>query len=79
MNRAARALIEQESEFRRRKADAIRANLAQLRKSNGIQALPLALLRDVKRLNDHLVAGATYPVLGARGAFLATRISARSP
>src|SRR6202020_3095714 len=72
--RAARALIEQKGEFRRREADAIRAHLAQLRKSNGRQALPLDLLRDIKRLNDHLVAGAAYPVLEASGALLASRI-----
>jgi phosphate:Na+ symporter len=73
--RAARALIEQKREFRRREAEAIRAHLAQLRKSSGRQALPLDLLRDIKRLNDHLVAGAAYPVLEASGALLASRIS----
>jgi phosphate:Na+ symporter len=66
--RAARALTRQKSEFRRREADAIRAHLAHLRKRNGRQALPLDLLRDIKRLNDHLVAGAAYPVLEGRGA-----------
>jgi hypothetical protein len=35
-------------------------------------------LRDIKRLNDHLVAGAPYPVLDARG-LLASRIWDRSP
>jgi phosphate:Na+ symporter len=45
--RAARALTEQKSEFRRREVDAIRAHLAQLRKSNGRQAPPLDLLRDI--------------------------------
>ena len=72
--RAARALTEQKSEFRRREADAIRAHLVQLRKNNARQALPLDLLRDIKRLNDHLVAGAAYPVLEASGALLASRI-----
>jgi phosphate:Na+ symporter len=72
--RAARALTEQKSEFRRREADAIRAHLAQLRKNDGRQALHLDLLRDIKRLNDHLVAGAAYPVLEASGALLASRI-----
>jgi hypothetical protein len=47
--RAARELIEQKRQFRRREADAIRAHLAQLRASNGRQALPLDLLRDIKR------------------------------
>ena len=73
--RAARALIEQKREFRRREAEAIRAHLAQLRKSDVRQALPLDLLRDIKRLNDHLVAGAADPVLEASGALLASRIS----
>jgi len=73
--RAARALIEQKREFRRREADALRAHLARLRKSDVRQALPLDLLRDIKRLNDHLVAGAADPVLEASGALLASRIS----
>jgi phosphate:Na+ symporter len=73
--RAARALTEQKKEFRRREADAIRGHLAQLRESNGRQALPLDLLRDIKRLTDHLVAGAPYPALEARGALLASRVS----
>jgi phosphate:Na+ symporter len=77
--RAAQALIEQKREFRRRETDAIRAHLAQLRTSNGRQAPPLDLLRDIKRLNDHLVAGAAYPVLEARGAILTNRIPERSP
>ncbi len=76
---AARALVEQKKEFRRREADAIRAHLAQLRKNNGRHALPLDLLRDIKRLNDHLVACAAYPVLEASGALLASRISDGSP
>jgi phosphate:Na+ symporter len=50
-----------------------------LRKNNGRQALPLDLLRDIKRLNDHLVAGAANPVLEASGALLASRISDGSP
>ena len=77
--RAARALTEQKSEFRRREADAIRAHLAQLRKNDARQALPLDLLRDIKRLNDHLVAGAAYPVLEASGAMLASRIRTDRP
>jgi phosphate:Na+ symporter len=77
--RAARELIEQKREFRRREADAIRAHLAQLRASNGRQALPTDLLRDIKRFNDHLVAGAAYPMLEASGALLASQISHGSP
>jgi phosphate:Na+ symporter len=77
--RAARTLTEQKSEFRGREADAIRAHLAQLRKNDGRQALPLDLLCDVKRLNDHLVAGAADPVLEASGALLASRIRPDRP
>jgi phosphate:Na+ symporter len=73
--RAARALAEQKREFRRREADAIRAHLAQFRKGNGRQASPLDLLRDIKRLNDHLVASAAYPVLEPSGGMLASRAS----
>jgi phosphate:Na+ symporter len=77
--RAAWALTEQKSEFRRREADAIRAHLAQLRKNDGRQALPLDLLRDIKRLNDHLVACGSNPVLEASGALLASRIRTDRP
>jgi phosphate:Na+ symporter len=38
-----------------------------------------AAARDIKRLNDHLVAGAAYPSLEASGALLASRISDASP
>jgi phosphate:Na+ symporter len=67
--------LSNEEEFHRNEADAIRGHLAQLRKSNGRQALPLDLLRSIKRLNNHLVAGAAYSVLEARGALLASRVS----
>jgi hypothetical protein len=50
-----------------------------LRKNDTRQALPLDLLRDIKRLNDHLVAGAAYPVLEATGSLLASRIRADRP
>jgi phosphate:Na+ symporter len=36
-------------------------------------------LRDIKRLNDHLVTGAAYPVLEASGALLASRIRTDRP
>ena len=38
------------------------------------EAAPLDLLRDIKRLNDHLVAGAAYPVLEAAGELMPSRI-----
>jgi phosphate:Na+ symporter len=58
--RAARALTEQKSEFRRREADAIRAHLAQLRKNNARQALPARLVtrhQAVERPSKQVCAG----------------------
>ncbi len=74
---AARILSEQKSEFRRREADAIRSHFARLRDQSSAQgptASPLDLVRDIKRLNDHLVAGAAYPVLEATGELMPSRI-----
>jgi phosphate:Na+ symporter len=75
--RAARVLTQQKAEFRRRETDPIRAHFAKLRGQNGSAAKetpPLDLLRDIKRLNDHLVAGAAYPVLEASGDLMPSRI-----
>jgi phosphate:Na+ symporter len=75
--RAARVLTQQKAEFRRREADAIRAHFAELREQNRnavTQTSSLDLLRDIKRLNDHLVAGAAYPVLEANGDLMPSRI-----
>ena len=76
--RAARVLSEQKAEFRRREADTIKAHFARLRDqrdSFAPEATPLDLLRDIKRLNDHLVAGAAYPVLAAAGELMQSRIA----
>ena len=75
--RAARVLSQQKAEFRRREAEALRSHLAQLRSGDfgGPQAAPLDLMRDIKRLNDHLVAGAAYPVLEAAGELMPSRIA----
>jgi phosphate:Na+ symporter len=75
--RAARVLSQQKAEFRRRETDAIRTHFVDLRdrnRSTAKQTLPLDLLRDIKRLNDHLVAGAAYPVLEASGDLMPSRI-----
>ena len=75
---AARVLSQQKEEFRRREADAIKAHFAGLRdRRDGAapQATPLDLLRDIKRLNDHLVAGAAYPVLEAAGDLMPSRLA----
>jgi phosphate:Na+ symporter len=74
--RAARLLAEQKFEFRRREAEAFKAQIAQLRDSkSAASAPPVDLLRDLKRLNDHLVSGAAYPVLEAGGQLMASRMT----
>jgi phosphate:Na+ symporter len=76
--RAAKVLTQQKAEFRRREADAIKTHFAELRdrsKSTAQQTSALDLMRDIKRLNDHLVAGAAYPVLEASGDLMPSRIA----
>ena len=72
-------LTKQKAEFRRREFDAIRTHFAELR-DRGKTSAPLTstldLLRDIKRLNDHLVAGASYPVLEATGDLMPSRVAA---
>jgi phosphate:Na+ symporter len=72
--RAARVLSQQKAEFRRREGEAIKSHFAQLRRQRDATAPALDLLRDIKRLNDHLVAGAAYPVLEAAGELMPSRI-----
>ena len=73
--RAARILSQQKAEFRRREGEAIKAHFARLREHRDAAAPPLDLLRDIKRLNDYLVAGAAYPVLEAAGELMSSRIA----
>jgi hypothetical protein len=44
-------------------------------KTTAQQTSALDLMRDIKRLNDHLVAGAAYPVLEATGDLMPSRIA----
>jgi len=79
--RAARILSQQKAEFRQREATAVRAHFARVRdQKDGLhpQAMALDLVRDIKRLNDHLVAGAAYPLLEASGELLPSRIADES-
>ncbi len=39
------------------------------------EATPLDLLLDIERLNDHIVAGAAYPVPEADGDLMQSRIA----
>jgi phosphate:Na+ symporter len=73
--RAARVLAEQKEQFRNREAAALKAHIGLLRAGGAaVDAPPVDLLRDIKRLNDHLVAGAAYPVLEARGYLASSRM-----
>ena len=74
--RAARVLTQQKAEFRRREAEAIKTYFAVRGgdRSAATQTSALDLMRDIKRLNDHLVAGAAYPVLEASGDLMPSRI-----
>lgn len=76
--RAARILADEKATFRDIEAGAMRSHFARLRDgrlaSAETNAAHLDLLRDLKRVNDHLVAGAAYPVLQGQGELLASRI-----
>lgn len=75
--RAARILADEKAAFRDIEATATETHLARLRDGRAASeasAAHLDLLRDLKRVNDHLVAGAAYPVLQGQGDLLASRI-----
>ncbi len=76
--RAARILADEKAAFRDLEARAMTAHFGQLRGKEVAPAetspLHLDLLRDLKRVNDHLVAGAAYPVLQGQGELLSSRI-----
>ena len=64
--------------FRDLEASAEEAHFAVLRQGGatgpGSGARYLDLLRDLKRINTHLVAAAAYPVLAAEGTLLPNRL-----
>lgn len=73
--RAARRLAEEKEAFRDLEATATRAYLAPLRGGSGPAPwLDLDLLRELKRVNSHLVAAAAYPVLESQGELLTSRL-----
>jgi phosphate:Na+ symporter len=75
--RAARVLVAEKEAFRALEAEATAAYFAQMRQGGvglGASSLQLDLLRDLKRVNSHLVAAAAYPVLEGQGALLSTRL-----
>jgi phosphate:Na+ symporter len=75
--RAARLLVAEKEAFRGLETDATAAHFARMRQDGSELAastLHLELIRDLKRVNGHLVAAAAYPVLEGQGALLPTRL-----
>jgi phosphate:Na+ symporter len=71
--RAARQLAEEKEAFRDLEAAATRTHFAALRGGKA-RAPDLELVRELKRVNGHLVAAAAYPVLEGQGELLASRL-----
>ena len=75
---AARLLVEEKEVFRGLEAEATAAHFEHLREcrvgSVEISALNLDALRDLKRVNAHLIAAAAYPVLESKGELLPSRL-----
>jgi phosphate:Na+ symporter len=80
--RAARGLAGEKQAFRDIEAEGISAHLARFREGRldtaETSAIHLDLLRDLKRVNDHLVAAAAYPVLSGQGELLPSRLRANA-
>jgi phosphate:Na+ symporter len=76
--RAARLLVEEKENFRALETEATAAHFERLREghigSAETSALHLDALRDLKRVNAHLVAAAAYPVLEGKGELLPSRL-----
>jgi len=76
--RTARLLADEKEAFRDLEAAATQAHFTRLRTGNGTTAetssLHLDLVRDLKRVNAHLVAAAAYPVLKEQGELLRSRV-----
>jgi len=76
--RAARLLVVEKETFRQIEAKATAAHFERLRSGRADTAetssLHLDALRDLKRMNAHLVAAAAYPVLENKGELLPSRL-----
>lgn len=75
--RAARVLADEKAVFRDIESEAVDYHFAELRRGGGrgeTSALDLDILRDLKRVNDHIVAGSAYPVLQSQGELLSSRL-----
>lgn len=76
VQRAALILAEEKEVFRELEGQAAAAHFERGRESGASQAagLNLDLLRDLKRVNAHLVASAAYPVLESHGELMPSRL-----
>jgi phosphate:Na+ symporter len=79
--RTARLLADEKEAFRDIEAAATQAHFSGLRAGGGgntaeTSSLHLDLVRDLKRVNAHLVAAAAYPVLKGQGELLSSRVRA---
>jgi phosphate:Na+ symporter len=76
--RAARLLAGEKEAFRDLEAAATQAHFARLREGRTdtaeTSALHLDVVRDLKRVNAHLVEAAAYPILQAEGELLPSRL-----
>jgi phosphate:Na+ symporter len=76
--RAARMLAAEKDVFRTLETEATHAHFARLRAgridSSETSGMHLDVLRDLRRVNTHLVAAAAYPVLEHHGELLTTRV-----
>jgi phosphate:Na+ symporter len=76
--RAARLLASEKETFRDMETEATRTHFERLRagrlETAETGALHLDVLRDLSRINSHLVAAAAYPVLEAQGKLLPSRL-----
>lgn len=77
--RAARLLVDEKVAFRDLEAAATQSHFERLRAGRRdtaeTSALHLDLLRDMKRVNGHIVAAAAYPVLERSGELLPSRVA----
>ena len=75
---SARLLAAEKEAFRAVEGDAVAAHYQRLQSGNvstvETSSLHLDALRDLKQVNSHLIEGAAYPVLSAKGALLPTRL-----
>jgi phosphate:Na+ symporter len=78
--KAARVLVAEKEAFRAFETEAVDAHFQRLRSGNrntvDTSSLHLDALRDLKRINSHLVEGSAYPLLQSRGELLPSRLRA---